>query len=96
MLHTLAKRRDGRIGREGIHGEFLSLKELHDQIAASLKTNAGHAISQRGAPPAKRIRACGAKLPFAPLTLRANPGQGDELALEMHDETGFTMVDPLV
>ena len=38
LLHALAKRRDRCNGRQGIHGEFLSLKELHGRIAGSTRS----------------------------------------------------------
>ena len=67
LLHALAKRRDRCIGRQGSHGEFLSLKGTpwSDRSLYPLKANDYRAISERGAPPAKRVRAWGAKLPLA-------------------------------
>jgi len=64
--HALAKRRDRCIGRQYSHGEFFSLKGTpwSDRNLYPLKANARRAISGRCAPPAKRVRAWGAKLPF--------------------------------
>ncbi|ESY64789.1 hypothetical protein X743_30580 [Mesorhizobium sp. LNHC252B00] len=59
LLHALAKRRGRSIGRQGSHGQFLSLKGTpwSDRGLYLLKTNACRTISERGAPPAKRVRA---------------------------------------
>src|SRR5262245_17168641 len=53
VLHALPQRRDRSVGRQGSHGEFLSLKGTpwSDRSLYPLKANACRATSERGALP---------------------------------------------